>query len=103
FLTQWATPGLLYGLAVDPAGNVFVADPNGSQVEMYSKSGVLLTQWKVSSSPFNVAVGPDGMVYVAATLAHPIVKFAPAPTPTARETWGGVKARYRPGAATQDK
>jgi len=35
---------------------------------------------------------------------HRIQKFGPVPTPTTRETWGSVKARYRPGAAApQDK
>lgn len=49
---------------------------------------------------------PTGDVYYQHGFAGPpshVGNFwAGAPTPAARTTWGGVKARYRPGATARD-
>jgi hypothetical protein len=52
------------------------------------------------------AYAEDGSIYVSsdwgATWSYR-GNVLTGPTPATLETWGGVKARYRPGAATQDK
>jgi DNA-binding beta-propeller fold protein YncE len=67
------------GVAVDPAGNVFVADASGHRIRKVAPDGTVTT---VAGSgqrgfgdgpgpearfhePFGVAVGPDGTLYVA--------------------------------------
>ena len=107
FLAKWAMPDgeQPYGLDVDAWGNVYVTERFHHHVNVFTGSGVLLARWGgygggigQFSFPYDVAVDASGNVYVADTNNHRMV-----PTPTAQETWGGVKARYRPGAAAQDK
>ena len=53
------------GLAVDEAGNVFVADPGGDQVIMYDNQGIFKQQFNV---PYPISVVPDlsrDLVYIA--------------------------------------
>jgi hypothetical protein len=44
---------------------------------------------------YGIALGPGGEVYVADRLNHRIQKFGNLATPTARSTWGRLKAIYR--------
>lgn len=73
-----AGPGEFYdiaGVAVDPSGNVYVADNTGSKVQKFSSSGVYVSSWG-SYDPYGtengkfvglmgIAVDPSGNVYSA--------------------------------------
>ncbi len=60
------------GLAVDPNGDVYVADFNNSRVEVFSEKGEYLTQFGSFGTgsgqfqyPFGIALDPRGNVWVA--------------------------------------
>lgn len=81
FVLEWGShggaPGQLnwpQGIAVDAAGNVYVADTRGSRIQKFDGQGVILGLWGSYGSgtgqlncPRGIAVGPDGRVYVADT------------------------------------
>ena len=57
-----------YGVAVDSAGNVYIADTYNSQIKEYSASGALTTLVSTNlSNPVGVAVDGAGNVYIADT------------------------------------
>ena len=74
FLLQWGLSGTgegqfdgPRGLAVDPQGNVYVADINNSRIQKFAADGAFLAQWEQSGSgegqfafPAGVAVGGQG-------------------------------------------
>jgi tripartite motif-containing protein 71 len=117
FVTKWGSPGTgdgqfnrPIGVATDAAGNVYVADWRNSRIQKFTGAGTFITKWGSPGSgngefgsPRGVAIDGSGHVYVADWGNYRIQKFAPDATPTRRETWGGVKSRYRPGSAAQDK
>jgi hypothetical protein len=45
-------------------------------------------------NPHAVVIGGNGLTYVADTFNKRIQIFGSGPTPTLRESWGQVKARY---------
>ena len=60
------------GLAVDVAGNLWVADSGNHRVQCFSPDGELLACWGEAGDgwgelryPTDVALGPDGCVFVA--------------------------------------
>ena len=66
---QFSTPD---GIAVDAAGNVFVADRDNDRIQKFSNSGAHLSTWGTSgsgngqfNSPRGIAVDKGGDVYVA--------------------------------------
>ena len=70
------------GVAVDQAGNVFVADTGNNRIQKFTADGAFLTAWGTAGSgqsqfnaPADVAVGPDGSVYVADTGNNRIQRF----------------------------
>ncbi len=70
------------GIAVDGAGNVYVADSGNNRIQKFDSSGTYLTQWGTSgtgngqfNSPFGVAVDTQGNVYVVDTGNYRIQKF----------------------------
>ena len=72
-----------YGVAVDSAGNAYVADTYNYRIQKFDGEGNLLTTWgSFGAGPgtFNeaerVAVDGVGHVYVADTVNHRIQKFA---------------------------
>ncbi len=70
-------------MAVDTAGNVYVADTNNNRIQKFSTEGAYLTQWGSAgsadgefSTPHGVAVDGKGNVYVADTGNNRIQKFS---------------------------
>ena len=57
YLTQWATGGAPFGVAVDADGNVYVAGL-GNSIQKFTGTGAYLTQWGASGSGDPGAVGP---------------------------------------------
>jgi hypothetical protein len=119
FVTKWGSPGTgdgqfnrPIGVATDAAGNVYVADWRNSRIQKFTGAGTFITKWGSPGSgngefrsPSGVAIDGSGDIYVADWGNYRIQKFAPDATPTRRETWGEVKAKYHGGAAapSQDK
>jgi len=69
------------GIAIDAAGNFFVADSQNNRIEKFNSAGKLLAASTDASAPggfqepWDVAVDKQGMVYVADTWNHRIVKL----------------------------
>ena len=69
-------------IAIDPAGNVYVADRQNHRIQKFSASGGFITKWGDHgdgngqfSYPEGIAVDPQGNVYVADTGNSRIQKF----------------------------
>lgn len=90
FLTQWGTlgsgPGEFdypVGIAVDPAGFVYVADGNNQRIQKFDADGGFVAMWGTPgtgpgefSDPGGVEVDADGYVYVVDRGNHRVQKFA---------------------------
>jgi hypothetical protein len=90
YLTQWGSFGsgdgqfnLPVGVAMDAAGDVYVADVGNSRIQKFSNTGTYITQWGSPGSgngqlnfPQGVATDADENVYVADTGNHRIQKFS---------------------------
>ncbi len=88
-LTSWGSygsgPGQMddpKGIAVDGAGNVYVADSYNHRVLVFDEQGDFLRQWGSQGNapgqfqePWGIAVDGEGNVYVADTWNHRIQKF----------------------------
>ena len=71
------------GVAVDAAGNVYVADTYNHRVQKFDRDGAPLDVWGgrgvdpgTFDYPQGIAIGGDGLVYVADTDNHRIQKFS---------------------------
>jgi DNA-binding beta-propeller fold protein YncE len=67
------------GVAVDQAGNVYVADTGHSRMVKLAPTGELLADWgdTLLRHPDGVAIATDGTVFVADTGNDRIVRFGP--------------------------
>jgi uncharacterized protein (TIGR03663 family) len=70
------------GIAVDQAGNVYVADSGNHRIQKFDSNGKLITQWGSEGDgpgqfkePWGIAVDAEGDVYVADTWNHRVQKF----------------------------
>ncbi|MBC7235723.1 MAG: TIGR03663 family protein, partial [Chloroflexi bacterium] len=70
------------GLAVDAAGNVYVADSQNHRVQVLAPDGSFLREWGSEGNapgqfkePWGIAVSPEGDVFVADTWNHRIQVF----------------------------
>lgn len=83
------------GLAVDSAGNVFVADRANDRVQKFNGNGQFITSWGTSGSgdgqftdPVGIAVDGSGNVFVTDFSLHRVQKFNGA-TGGFLAKWGG--------------
>ncbi len=65
-----------WGVAVDPAGNLYVSDPSRGVVEKRATTG-LRTVFDRFGSPTGLAADQSGNIYIADQGNHAIVKLAP--------------------------
>jgi sugar lactone lactonase YvrE len=68
------------GVAVDPAGNVFVADTGNNQVDEFNRNNVVLSTVGANSAlaaPGGAAVDSNGNLDVADTKNNRVVRFSP--------------------------
>ncbi|MBI2264669.1 MAG: IPT/TIG domain-containing protein [Armatimonadetes bacterium] len=89
FDTKWGSTGggdgqfaYPFAVAVDSAGNVYVADYNNGRIQKFNNSGGFLTKWGSSGNgdgqfnkPRGIAVDSNGNVYVADYFNARIQKF----------------------------
>jgi DNA-binding beta-propeller fold protein YncE len=108
-LERWGGPGAdpgqfngPAGVCIDVLGNVFVGDHNNGRIERFSKAGALLGVWSYASPggttlgvPLDVAADQFGQLYVSDPAGGRILVYGQSPVPTARVTWGALKAKFR--------
>jgi DNA-binding beta-propeller fold protein YncE len=96
------------GLAVDRAGDVFVADKSNNRIQEFTSDGHFTRRWGRNGGdgspgtgngefriPYSIAVDPSGRVYVADTGNNRIQAFTPAGMFVAR--WGHNGGDGSPG------
>lgn len=66
-----------HGLAVDKAGNVYVADTDNHRVQMFSATGAFRKQWNLGEGLTvpDIAVGPDGEAWATTQVNGTIVQL----------------------------
>jgi sugar lactone lactonase YvrE len=102
-----AAPGAVCspaGLAVDAAGNIWVADSGNHRVQCFTPDGRLLACWGVCGDewgglryPTGVAAAEDGAIFVADPQHRCVWKFSAAGEPLARIERCGECLFLRPG------
>jgi tripartite motif-containing protein 71 len=107
YLRKWGTAGtndgqfqFPYGMAIDIADNVYVADlalfsPRTTYIQKFDSQGIFLASWGAQGSgdgqfiaPVGVAVDPVGNVYVCDLATRSIQKFDSSGTFILK--WGGA-------------
>lgn len=103
FDRQWGSYGtsganvfnLPWGIAVDPIGDVYVADSGNDRIQKFSSTGQFLLEWgqrgdedREFFEPAGIAASPTGHIYVADSRNHRIQKFTS--LGEHRLTWGTV-------------
>ena len=88
-VTRWNPHGAtssssnIESVAVDPAGNVYIAEHNTGTIQKFSSNGIFLTQWSVPGSGAaqndwmtGLAVDASGTVYLADENRRRVMRFA---------------------------
>jgi DNA-binding beta-propeller fold protein YncE len=87
FVSRWIVPTWgderLEGIAVDPQGNIYVANIDRNRIEKISSTGTLLTSWGGAGTgdgqfkyPSSIAVDSSANVYVADAWLDRVQKFS---------------------------
>lgn len=90
YIGEWGTQGngngqlsFPSGIAIDPAGNLFVSDWANQRIQKFTSSGAYLLQWGSQgtgngqfNNPGAIAVDGDGNVYVSDEANNRIQKFS---------------------------
>jgi DNA-binding beta-propeller fold protein YncE len=90
-------------LHANGAGLLYLGDHGTDMLRCFTTAGTL--QWTLgpavagypfaNAELFSVDQAPDGTLFVGDFNNHNVLIFTPSPTPTARTTFGALKARYR--------
>lgn len=94
WLFSWGEPGngpgqfnLPHGIAVDSAGQVYVADRENSRVQIFSPEGEYLREWTWVNRPCDIFIDGQDRLYIAelgfqvSTVSPPHYRFMAAPPP----------------------
>jgi YYY domain-containing protein len=98
------------GIAVDSAGNVYVADTNNRRIQKFTATGAPAAQWPVPAGswepgpylePF-LAVDGAGNLYATAPTSHSVLKFSPTGTLLGQKSAQGDATLQLPTGLTVD-
>ena len=71
FLAQWGGKGnepgkfqVAHGLAIDPQGNLWVADRENQRIQVFTPAGAFVREMKFNGVPCSIAIGPQGAFMV---------------------------------------
>ena len=71
FLAQWGGKGnepgkfqVAHGLAIDPQGNLWVADRENQRIQVFTPTGAFVREMKFNGVPCSIAIGPQGAFMV---------------------------------------
>ena len=71
FLAQWGGKGnepgkfqVAHGLALDPQGNLWVADRENQRIQVFTPTGAFVREMKFNGVPCSIAIGPQGAFMV---------------------------------------
>lgn len=81
FLTQWGGKGnepgkfqVAHGLAIDPQGNLWVADRENQRIQVFTPAGGFVREMKFAGLPCSIAIGPR-QVFMVNGFAGQIVQM----------------------------
>ncbi len=66
------------GIAIDAAGDVWVAEMENGRIQHYSSGGAYLGQWPTGGKPFDLVFDAAGDLFVSDIDGHRVQKFTPA-------------------------
>ena len=71
YLAQWGGKGnepgrfqVAHGLAIDPQGNLWVADRENQRIQVFTPAGMFVREMKFNGVPCSIAIGPQGAFMV---------------------------------------